>query len=783
MALTSTPTISSQVTGIAGFDTTAAVEGLLSFHTLGIEQAKKRQDAEMAKQEQLTIIKTAMSSLRSTATGMADKSAFFGYAASLSSNSASVLAGTLLDVSGSNAISAGQHSIIVQQLAQAKRISSSAAVQDSTGSAASSDQTPLNLSGSFQIGSATVTVDVADSLQDIAAAINQQNTGTSATGVSASVVKVATNDFRLTLSADATGSSGFSISGADLDAAGTLAKLQLGASGQGNAQQIVQAAQNAQISLDGLTITRSSNTISDVLEGITFSLKQSDPTVTVNMSVDVDKQVLRENVQAFVDAYNGVQTLINEQFQFDTVTQSSGILSGEGLLRNIQTSLASSLLQTVPGLTSDRNSMVMLGIEPDATGQLIINEDLFTPFLNNNPDAIRDVFVAQGTSTNTDLQFLTHGLNTPSGTYSVNVTQAATKASLTGTTDLSSGLGADQTVTITETGSLRQAIVSLTSGQSQSSIITALNAEFGATYTEQHKLSTALTVGGSPATAASTFSDLALSVAVGDTISITGNLRSGAAVNSTFSILDPSADTLATFLAAIQSAFNQEVIASIDASGNILITDTKSGDSLMTTVLTANNEGAGTLDFGSDTVVTEGRYALGMEAVISGNMIAVQASSFGSSGGFSIAQSVNGLGIADQSATGLDIAGTINGLAASGKGQLLQGSTGIVEDLAIFYTGASTVTSDLIVQMGIGASFDGLLDLYTNVSSGLMQDRIASSQNIFDTLTDRIADLEDRMEMQRAKLTTSFTQMEQTLARLQVSGDFITQQIAAQNAP
>ena len=776
-------TISSLVTGVAGFDTTKAVEGLLSFQTLEINQAKNRQSDETAKQTALAAINTALSSLRNTSIAMADKSAFFGFTANLSSDSSSVLASTLVDVSGSNSISAGQHNIIVEQLAQAKRISSSLAVQDSAGAATVSDTIALSLSGSFQIGSTTITVSADDSIQDIAAAINQQNTGASATGVSAAVVKVNDNDFRLTLSADATGSTGFTISGADLDAAGTLAKLQLGASGQTNAQTVVQTAQDAQVTLDGLTITRSSNSISDVLVGITFSLKQANPAVKVTMSIDVDKQVLRDNVQSFVDAYNGVQTLINDQFKFDVGNQSSGVLSSEGLLKTIQSSLSSSLLQTIPGLNSDRNSLVMLGIEPDVTGQLIINEDRFTPFLNTNPDAIRDVFVAQGSSVNTDLQFLVTGLNTPSGTYSVNVTQAATQASIVGGTDLSAGLAADQSVTITETGSLRQAIVNLLTGQSQSSMISALNTEFGTSYTEQHQLSTALTASGSPATGANTFADLALSVAAGDSISITGNLRSGAVVNSSFSVLNPATDTLSTLLSSIQGAFNQEVIASIDSSGNIVVTDTQSGDSQMTVLLTANNEGPGTLAFGSDNIVTEGRYALGMEAIASGNTVTIQASSVGSGGGFSISQSVDGLGMADSSLTGLDVAGTINGLPANGTGVLLMGTTGDVDSLGLSYTGANIVTSDMVIQIGIAARFDGLLDLFVNPLDGLMPGRVSSSENTFDTLTTRIADLETLLEQQRATLTLQFTRMQQTLAQLRVSGDFVSQQIAAQNAP
>ncbi|WP_241697109.1 flagellar filament capping protein FliD [Mariprofundus sp. KV] len=775
-------TISSQVTGIAGFDTAAAVEGLLSFQKLELSLAQSRQESELAKQDALTTIRDALASFRSTATSLANKNEFFGYTASLSSDSATVSASTLLDVSGTNSVSAGQHTIVVEQLAQAQRLASSVAVKDNTGTAATSDTTALNLSGTFVIEGATITVAVGDSLQDIAANINQANTGAAATGVSASVVKVSDSDFRLTLVADATGSTGYTLSGADLDAAGSLANLQLGATGQANQRQTVLAAQDAQISVDGLTLTRSSNTISDVLSGVTFTLKQSDPTVSVNMTVGVDEVSLRDSVQSFVDGYNSVQSLINEQFVFDEATGQSGILSGEALLRNLQNSLSSTLLQTVPGLASDRNSLVSIGVEPDQYGQLSINDNLFAPILASDPNTIRDLFVASGSSTNSKMQFLIHGDNSTSGTYSVNVTQAATQASVTGSADLTVALASDQTVTLTETGSARQAVVNLTAGQTQNAIISALNTEFQRVATEQHNLSTALTVGGLPATGSNLFNDLALGVSVGDTIAITGTTRTGQAVNSSYTVLDPASDTISGLLSAIQSAYNQQVIASLDVNGNVQITDIQSGDSQLSISLTANNEGGGTLAFGSDTVVTEGRYAMNIEAVIAGNGVKIQSVGYGSSSGFSIAQSVDGLGIADQSASGLDVLGTINGLAATGKGQLLQGTDGIVDGMGVYYTGTTTGVIDLTVGIGIGARFDGQLSLFTNPITGLFQNRQQASMDIYTTLADRIAAMEAQMVSQRELLTRQFTEMQQVLSGLQRSGDFLTAQINAQNA-
>ncbi|PJA34361.1 MAG: flagellar hook-associated protein, partial [Zetaproteobacteria bacterium CG_4_9_14_3_um_filter_53_7] len=330
--------------------------------------------------------------------------------------------------------------------------------------------------------------------------------------------------------------------------------------------------------------------------------------------------------------------------------------------------------------------------------------------------------------------------------------------------------------------SSRQAIVSLLTGQTQSAIISALNAELSTSYTEQHQLSTALTAGGSPATGSTTFSALGLGVTAGDTITISGTLRSGVAVSSSYSVLDPAVDTIASLLSSIQSAFNQEVAATLDASGNITLTDIKTGDSQLTVGLSSDNAGGGTLAFGTDNVVTEGRYALSVEAVVSGNGIALQSKTYGASNAFSIVQSVDGLGIADQSIAGTNIAGTINGLAATGSGQMLIGSSGNVDGLALSYTGTATgVVGTLTVGIGIAAALDGMLDLYANPVFGLIHNSVSTEQVTVDDITAKITTLTDQMERQRVLLTQQFTSMQQAMATLQLSGDFLTAQTNARN--
>jgi len=779
--------ISSIPNQVAGFDTQKAIDELLAVQQLQIDRLKGKQDTQQARQDAYNQLNQKLLDLRHVSTAMADASQFFSYAATLSSSNASVPASALLDVSGTNAVSAGSHTIVVNQVAQAQRDASSAAVTDATGAAVASDTVALGMSGSFAVQGVTINVTAADSLQDIASAINQQK---ATTGVTASIIKSGASDYRLVLTAVDTGATGFTLTGADLDAAGPLAGLNLGAAGQTNARQNLQAAQDAQVTIDGLLVTRSSNTISDALAGVTLNLKQADPATTVTMNIDIDRQALQASVQSFVDAYNAVQDFINQQFAFDAKTGKGGVLAGDAMLRNIQSALASSLLTTVPGIAAGKpDSLVRIGVEPDDKGRLQINSSLFDNYLNNDPAAIRDLFAARGTSSNPQLQFLTQGLDTPSGTYAVNITQAATRAQVTGTTDVTTtGLAQAETVTVTESGSARQAVVNLSAGQTRDAIIQALNAEFGKVYTEQHQLANALTdtATGAPATGSTTFANLGLGVAAGDTISIAGVNHAGASVSGTYTVIDPATDTLSSLLTAIQSAFGGQVSASIDTTGRVTVTDNTAGDSQLAVTLTANNEGGGTLNFGADTVVTQGRGALGVEALASGNGVLIRSANYGAGAGFTISQTVDGLGFGSLSQTvaGTDVAGTINGLAANGTGQMLIGASGNVDGLSILYTGSATgAVGDIVLGLGVGARFDGSLDAFANPVTGLIQNAIQASQDINKSLDQQIADLQYQMEQKRTQLTQMFSRLNRALSQLKSTQTFLTNQINAANKP
>jgi len=770
------------LTGIvAGFDTAGAVDGLLGAQKFEIAQLRKKQDAETAKQAAFNELSTLVNAFKTQSLSMSDQDTFLAYTATLNSSNAAVPASSLIDVAGDNSITAGNHNIVVQQLAAAERVSSSTAVLDGFGNAVTDQNIALNLAtSSFQINGTTINVNAADSLNDIANNIN-----TASTGVTASVIKVATGDFRLVLAADDTGAAGFTLTGTALDTGGALAGLNLGATGQANAAQTLQAAQDAIINIDGLNITRSSNTISDAIVGLTFTLKQADPTTTINMSIGIDTIDLQNKVQGFVDSYNALVSFLDSQYTVDAVTGDNGVLAGEALLTSLKGDLTSGLLRSVPGLPSDRNSLVRIGVEPDQYGVLQINDNLFSNFLNNDPAAIRDLFVAQGTTTTSGMQFLVAGDHTLSGNYAVNISQVATRANVVGTTDVvTSPLAAAQNITFTEAGNARQGIVDLLAGDTQANIISKMNTEFARVITETRVFDQALidSSTGLAATGSTTFASLG--AATGDTITIAGTNRTGVSINQTFNVLNNSQDTISDLLFAIQSAFSQQVTASIDATGRIQVQDSNSGDSLLSLSLTSS----GGTNFGVDTTPasTEGRFAMSLEAIASGNTVTVQHTNYGANNGFSVL-GATALGIPDTGATpllGTNVAGTINGETTTGNGQVLVGNAGGADGIGILYQGTATTpfTASLTIGMGAAAAFQGTMDLYANPFSGFFQSSIQSSEQTFLSIDERITSLELQMEKKRTSLTRSFLAMEQAMNSLNATGSYLTEQAQALNA-
>jgi len=106
------------------------------------------------------------------------------------------------------------------------------------------------------------------------------------------------------------------------------------------------AGADASIIVDGVTTTRSDNTVDDLISGVTLNLLKADTDTTITLNVDRDLDAIMEKISAFVDAYNEVASYIHQQQSYDNdKEESGGILFGDGTLSSVKSDLTSTLFK------------------------------------------------------------------------------------------------------------------------------------------------------------------------------------------------------------------------------------------------------------------------------------------------------------------------------------------------------------------------------------------------------------------------------------------------------
>jgi flagellar hook-associated protein 2 len=165
-----------------------------------------------------------------------------------------------------------------------------------------------------------------------------------------------------------------------------------------------------------------------VLTGVTLNLAATG-TTTVMVSRDADQAAAKVGV--LVDQVNAVIKEIQSQTGFDTDTKTGGLLIGDFTVRQIQTNLTNSILDTVS--TSTVGTAASLGVSIDKTGVFSFDKSKFTAAYNANPAAVAGVFQRGGTSASTSVSLATSTTRTRAGAYPVVITQAAAKAETLGT--------------------------------------------------------------------------------------------------------------------------------------------------------------------------------------------------------------------------------------------------------------------------------------------------------------------------------------------------------------
>jgi flagellar hook-associated protein 2 len=277
---------------------------------------------------------------------------------------------------------------------------------------------PTATAGSFTINSggqsATVTVNAGDSLSTIAANIN---TAASGTNIVASVVN---NQLQI----EGNGTNPVSFSNVSGTALATLGFSQSGAVSQATAPQA------AVLTVDGVGgITRTSNTISDVLSGVTLNLTQASPSTQVTMQIAPDTAGATTAINNFITAYNNWESFVqqNEATSSSGTAATGAVLFGDETLREASLQIDNSITQEISG-----TSLAALGISLNSANQLVVDSTTLSQQLTSSFSTVANFFQSAVSASSGDLQANTNGSSTFNGSFTLGI--SSSNGNITGLT-------------------------------------------------------------------------------------------------------------------------------------------------------------------------------------------------------------------------------------------------------------------------------------------------------------------------------------------------------------
>ncbi len=359
-----------------GIDYNEMISKLIEVKRRPIEILETKKTDYKSKISTYKDLSTKLSDLKSAADKLKTSSSFYKKTSSESDS-------TVLGSSATGTATVGNYSISITTLASAEK-----EVHNGTGLTASTDI--INSSGSDKVfeytyGTTQRTLTVADgtTLDGLKDLINDD---TSNPGVTATVVNDGTN-FRLVFSGNDTGATNTITIDAGTTLNGTGSTVDFTAS----AFTENKTAADADFTVDGLQITRSTNSVSDIINGVTLTLMKENSSATVTVSADNDS--IKEQMEEFVTAYNDVMSFISSNSTYDTDTEEGGIFVGEGTTRKIQSNLRNLVSSSVSGLSGSLSILAQVGITTNyKTGNLDINSTTLDTKLGTNMDDIADLF-------------------------------------------------------------------------------------------------------------------------------------------------------------------------------------------------------------------------------------------------------------------------------------------------------------------------------------------------------------------------------------------------------
>lgn len=313
---------------------------------------------------------------------------------------------TVLTATASSSAASGTHSLLVTQLAKNDTVISSQLSTSGTNVSAAEGAGTKTIRISVNGVDTDVNFDIADGetngtvLATIAAAINASTDA----GVNASVVADTTGTSRLVFTSKQTGSAqAVSLSdqtGTVLNAiglgAGVIGARTASTATTGGFLNSSTTLLDAKFKVDGIDITRGTNTITDVLDGVTLNLKglQAATDTPLTLTVSSDKSKVKTVIEDFIKAYNDALSYINQKTSVDPDSKTREILASDQGFKSLRINMRSLISSSVSTVADGNPSLLAeIGIKVAANGTLSIgNPSALDTALASDVKKVSDLF-------------------------------------------------------------------------------------------------------------------------------------------------------------------------------------------------------------------------------------------------------------------------------------------------------------------------------------------------------------------------------------------------------
>ncbi len=154
----------------------------------------------------------------------------------------------------------------------------------------------------------------------------------------------------------------------------------------------LQKASDSAFTYNGVSITRPTNEVNDVISGVNITLEQTtEPNKPAIISVSRDNQAIIDSLTEFVKAYNELIPKLDEDTRYDADTKIAGIFNGVSDIRAIRSSLNNVFSYSVH-TDNGVESLMKYGLSLDDKGVMSLDEAKLSSALNSNPKATQDFF-------------------------------------------------------------------------------------------------------------------------------------------------------------------------------------------------------------------------------------------------------------------------------------------------------------------------------------------------------------------------------------------------------